>query len=288
MNEDMVKSSSMMNQITPELKKRVITGAIGATLVLCVLIFLDRVGARFLSAVFSLFMLYEFINISFFHLTDMKEKRLVMLGVSWLTIFLSFIIPGAQFELLLFLFFSIFGYFLFTANRHEGEHFQQHFQELMYGVFAALYLVLIPIYFPMIRNSPGGIHWSVMFLLIIWGGDVGAYFTGKKYGRRKLYPAISPKKTLEGAGGGMATSVVIAILYKLIFFKVASVGGVILTAILVNVFAQVGDLCESFFKRAFHKKDSGSILPGHGGFLDRFDSFVFSLPVMYACVRLFS
>lgn len=128
----------------------------------------------------------------------------------------------------------------------------------------------------------------ISFLLIIWGGDTGAYFAGLKYGRRKLYPHISPNKTIEGALGGIATGWVVQLLYKLVFFHSMPWLAVLLVPLLIGALAPVGDLCESFLKRAFKAKDSGSILPGHGGFLDRFDGLIFSLPLMYGLVKLFS
>jgi phosphatidate cytidylyltransferase len=127
----------------------------------------------------------------------------------------------------------------------------------------------------------------MLFFCIVWADDVVAYFVGKRFGRHKLYPLISPKKSLEGAEGGLIGGVVITVLYKLLIFNDLHWLGVVVIPLLVGVAAQVGDLCESFLKRAYGKKDSGSILPGHGGFLDRFDGVVFSLPVMYVCIRIF-
>jgi phosphatidate cytidylyltransferase len=158
----------------------------------------------------------------------------------------------------------------------------------MYSVFGIVYLVFVPLFLIRIYESLNGTEWVVLFFLIVWAGDSGAYFAGKKFGKRKLYPEVSPKKTIEGSIGGLLAGSVVAILFKLLFFHGMSWLSVVCLPIFVGVFAQIGDLCESLFKRAFDKKDSGSILPGHGGFLDRFDSVVFSLPVMYACIRIFS
>ena len=126
----------------------------------------------------------------------------------------------------------------------------------------------------------------MLFLFIVWAGDTGAYFAGKKFGKRKLYFAISPNKTIEGGIGGLAVSMFITLIFKLFFLQGMSWFLVFFVPLIVGITAQVGDLCESFLKRAFDKKDSGTILPGHGGFLDRFDGVVFSLPVMYACIRV--
>jgi phosphatidate cytidylyltransferase len=268
-----------------ELQKRVVTAAVGATALILLFSLGGRLGVALFAAVLSLAMLWEFVEISF-ELDDKFEKRWTLLAFSWLVSFLSFLAPDSQFIAMILVFMTLFAYFLLTAKRHSGPAFQQHLRELIYSVFAFLYLSIIPGFLPMLYFSQGGLHWVLVFLLINWSGDVGAYFAGKKYGKRKLYPEISPKKTWEGAAGGLASSIAIVILYKVLFFQALSLGSAILVPLVVAPVAQMGDLCESFIKRAFGKKDSGGLLPGHGGFLDRFDGVVFSLPVMYACVRI--
>lgn len=286
---------SLKAAMSPELQKRVQTAALGGVAFILVVIFGGRIGAGALAAGLSLAMMFEYIELTF-SLPDKHEKKMVMLGTVWLIAFINFWIPRAEFELLIATFLGVFAYFLFSAERHEPKAdaagaapnaLTQHFQELMFALFGLLYLGFVPLYFVLVHDSPGGVHWTLVLLLIVWGGDTGAYFAGKKYGRHKLYAAISPKKTFEGAVGGLLTGLALTAIYKLAIFRTMPWGAVVLTPLLVGVFAQVGDLCESFLKRAYHAKDSGSILPGHGGFLDRFDGLVFSLPVMYACVRVF-
>jgi phosphatidate cytidylyltransferase len=269
-----------------ELSKRVATGVIGGAALLALIIFGTRVGVALLAALLSLGMLYEMIEMTF-ALPDKAEKRVVLLGISWLVAFVNFWVPRAEYELLLVSFLGLFTYFLFSAERHRGEPLLAHFRELIYSIFGLLYLGFLPLFLPLIRDSANGVHWTIVFLLIVWAGDTGAYFAGKKYGHRKLYPLISPKKTVEGGLGGLAAGLVVALLYKLIFFQAMSVGAAFVISLVVGTVAAVGDLCESFLKRAHDTKDSGTILPGHGGFLDRFDGVVFSLPVMYGCIRIF-
>jgi phosphatidate cytidylyltransferase len=126
-----------------------------------------------------------------------------------------------------------------------------------------------------------GHHWLMFGLMVNWIGDTGAYYVGKNFGRRKLAPAVSPGKTWEGA----AASAVTGVAFGLIYLPLAIAGTRLLTAglfaLAANVAGQLGDLSESAIKRGFGVKDSGSILPGHGGFLDRVDSTMFALPVLY-------
>ncbi|MBZ5626023.1 MAG: phosphatidate cytidylyltransferase [Acidobacteriia bacterium] len=128
-------------------------------------------------------------------------------------------------------------------------------------------------------------HWLMYALLLNWAGDSGAYFVGRTLGRHKLAPRVSPKKSWEGAVASVAAAVLIAGGYLLRFVPgVSMVAAVLLTAV-ANVAGQLGDLAESALKRGAGVKDSGVILPGHGGFLDRVDSTLFALPVIYAYLR---
>jgi phosphatidate cytidylyltransferase len=132
------------------------------------------------------------------------------------------------------------------------------------------------------RDLPHGGDWVLLTLMTAWFGDTGAYFAGRFLGRTKLYPAISPGKTRAGALGGLAGSFAGAALANLWFFpELGWVHGAIVT-ILGGALGQTGDLVESMLKRAFGVKDSGKILPGHGGILDRIDAVLFIAPFVYA------
>ena len=151
-----------------------------------------------------------------------------------------------------------------------------------------LYLPGLLIFIPWIRDDLG-LDWVFLFLVVTWCGDTGAYFAGRAFGRRKLFERISPKKTWEGAFGGFALSIVGAfvmwyfashiqadsLLANIEWFHIAILGG------LINVSGVVGDLTESLFKRAYDIKDSGWIMPGHGGIVDRVDSILFTAPVTW-------
>lgn len=127
-----------------------------------------------------------------------------------------------------------------------------------------------------IREAPGGSHWLLWMILVVAFADIGAYFSGRQFGRRKLAPAVSPGKTWEGFWGGMLASSLIcgAILVGMGRFN----GGWIFIMVLLVTVSVVGDLFESVLKRERGVKDSGVILPGHGGALDRIDSALAVLP----------
>jgi phosphatidate cytidylyltransferase len=129
-------------------------------------------------------------------------------------------------------------------------------------------------------------HWLMYALLLNWAGDIGAYYIGRPFGKHKLAPVVSPNKTWEGGIASVIASVLVAGAYLLHFVPgVTPVQAVGLT-VAANIAGQLGDLAESALKRGAGVKDSGGILPGHGGFLDRVDSTLFALPVVYGYLKL--
>lgn len=120
---------------------------------------------------------------------------------------------------------------------------------------------------------------------MVFAGDTGAYFAGRSFGRHKLYELISPKKTVEGAIGGLAASILAGWLTSQWLLPMPASHGLLLGAACGTV-GQIGDLVESLFKRATHTKDSGTLLPGHGGLLDRLDGVLFAAPVLHAWLIL--
>ncbi len=127
--------------------------------------------------------------------------------------------------------------------------------------------------------------WLLFVLLLNWLGDSAAYYIGSRVGRHKLAPRISPKKSWEGAVASLVASAVFAALYLPRLIPVVTLVPAIVLGIAGNVAGQVGDLAESALKRGAGVKDSGTMLPGHGGWLDRVDSVLFALPVIYALLR---
>lgn len=130
-----------------------------------------------------------------------------------------------------------------------------------------------------------GLGFVVMMFTAILLTDIGCYYVGSKFGKHKLAPVISPNKTIEGSIGGMFFAILGAVgigLYLDVQWYIALLAGVMCT-----VFAQIGDLCESLIKRDAGVKDSGTSLPGHGGFLDRTDSFILTIPMMYYFCKCF-
>lgn len=144
-----------------------------------------------------------------------------------------------------------------------------------------LYVPLLLSHLVMLRLLPHGIPWLFLVMVIVMAGDSAAYYVGSSFGKTKLYPAVSPKKSVEGSLGGLVGSLVGAFVAKGLFFPELSILDCIATALLLGVVGQLGDLFESLIKRSCGVKDSGTLLPGHGGILDRVDSILFAGPVAF-------
>jgi phosphatidate cytidylyltransferase len=129
-------------------------------------------------------------------------------------------------------------------------------------------------------------HWLMIALLVSWAGDTAALYVGRTFGARKLAPVVSPAKTWEGAAGSLAGGMIAAVVYAHFLLPSAPLALVLAVGAAANVAGQFGDLCESAWKRGAQVKDSGTSIPGHGGWLDRIDSSLFSVPVVYASLKL--
>jgi phosphatidate cytidylyltransferase len=147
-------------------------------------------------------------------------------------------------------------------------------------------ILLHEIDFPALRRLSAGRHWLLFALMVNWIGDTGAYYIGRKFGKHKLAPRVSPGKSWEGAIASAVTSVIFGLIYLPLAIGGTSLwiaGGISLAA---NAAGQIGDLAESALKRGAGVKDSGTMLPGHGGILDRLDSSLFAMPVVYTLAML--
>lgn len=133
----------------------------------------------------------------------------------------------------------------------------------------------------LIRDGSDGMAWLFLVLAVVFAGDIGAFYAGTRFGRHKLLPAVSPGKTVEGSLGGVCANLLVGAVGKAVALPAMDWTGSLLCFALLGVAGQIGDLYESAFKRAAGVKDSGGILPGHGGFLDRIDALLFALPVAY-------
>jgi phosphatidate cytidylyltransferase len=154
-------------------------------------------------------------------------------------------------------------------------------RETAYATMAFLYIPFLLMHLVMLRQTEYGVQWLFVVMLIVMTNDSAAYYTGCTFGKHRLYPLVSPKKSIEGALGGVLGSVAGTMLARYTFFPQLSLADALLTAVFIGILGQAGDLFESMLKRSFGVKDSGGIFPGHGGVLDRLDSIIFAAPAAY-------
>jgi phosphatidate cytidylyltransferase len=181
---------------------------------------------------------------------------------------------------LIFVIFSLL--FLFRIRTIESAA-----SEVAFALLAFLYIPFLLMHLVLLRQTPFGIQWIFVMMLIVMTNDSAAYYIGSAFGKHRLYELVSPKKSIEGAVGGLAGSFCGTLLAKFTFFPQLSFRDAALTALVVGMVGQAGDLFESLLKRSFGVKDSGTIIPGHGGVLDRLDSILFAAPVTYYYVIFF-
>jgi phosphatidate cytidylyltransferase len=192
--------------------------------------------------------------------------------------------------------------FLFLTINMRRAQMSGAYPAAAASVFAFVYIALPMAMLVQLRQQWAGAFWLLYLLLVVWAGDIFAYFVGRSLGRHLMAPRISPKKTWEGAAASLAASLVAGILLFTYALQISSfllrVGlierrdglfglekpelwPIVLLTVALNIAAQLGDLVESLIKRGAGMKDSGSILPGHGGMLDRIDALLFAAPVLW-------
>ncbi|MGT2808361.1 phosphatidate cytidylyltransferase [Streptococcus iniae] len=259
------------------MKERVIWGSIAAAIFLPFLIignlpFQLVVGILAMIAVSELLKMKKLEVFSF-------EGVLAMLAAFTLTIpmdnYLRFLpIDGnfASFGLIVFL--------ILAGTVINSDHYS--FEDATFPIASSLY---VGIGFQNLVNARmAGMDKVLLALFIVWATDIGAYVIGRRFGKRRLLPKVSPNKTVEGSLGGIASALGVAFIFMLVDKSVYAPHHflvMLIFVILFSIFGQFGDLVESAIKRHFGVKDSGKLIPGHGGILDRFDSMIFVFPIMH-------
>lgn len=167
---------------------------------------------------------------------------------------------------------------LHLLRMRDGEPDMVPLASMILGI---MYVPLLMSHFILIRKTEDGVLWVFFILVLAFSGDIAAYYAGKGWGRRKLLPKVSPGKTVEGIMGLIAGSIAGCLIFRQLFLPLLPVWHAVVLGLAGGVVGQLGDLCESALKRAAGVKDSGALLPGHGGILDRLDCLVFIAPFVY-------
>jgi phosphatidate cytidylyltransferase len=181
------------------------------------------------------------------------------------------------------LFFSFFSALFLMIISSPLERYE--LERIVLLTFAMIYLPYFISFVLLIGAEPQGRYWIIFLLVVIVAGDAGAYHTGLRFGRSRLCERISPKKTVEGAIGGLFSSMIAGTIIGAVFLRNVMPVRFLLFSLAVAITGQAGDLIESMIKRVSGKKDSSGLLPGHGGLLDRLDSLIFAFPVLWALLQ---
>lgn len=258
--------------------KRTISALLGAPLFLW-LIYLGGRYTAILVALLTLLALWEFMQIGKQMGIRTWSKLATLVSVVWL---ISLSIGGAEWMLAILVLWLLIG-----LGRLALTYPSTSLSEASFNLLAVLYSVVLLSHLYLLRQLPNGMEWTFLTIFLVWSTDTGAYLIGRQFGSHLLAPKVSPKKTEEGALGGLLFSIAVA----LVFWRI--VGGApwityIIFGVIIGISAQIGDLFESALKRSAGVKDSGKLIPGHGGILDRFDSLIFALPLVYYGVLLLS
>lgn len=216
--------------------------------------------------------------IEFCALVNLKKTLPLIIGLAGFVLFSCF--HTSQITQLLLLVAALFAsvkclLFLFNDNRQQTDNISKYVYLIGYIIVPFVLMTKIPL--GKIGYNPKII---ISIFILIWTNDTFAYIVGRSFGKTKLLEKISPKKTIEGFAGGVIFALIAAVLLANYFVQ-QPIWIWLVTAFIVTVFGTLGDLVESKFKRVAGVKDSGSVMPGHGGILDRLDSVIFAVPVIY-------
>ncbi len=259
------------------MKQRIITGVLAGAIFLALLV-LGKVYFDIFIALLIIIAMQELFKMA-------KLQLLSFEGILATLAALSLALPVGEkwFGLSLdggLMLFTVFLFIILTGMLFSNGKYS--FEDVAFPFLSAFYVGIGFKNLLAARNA--GLALVFLALFIVWSTDIGAYFIGKTFGKRKLLPSVSPNKTVEGSIGGIVSAVIVAlIVYFLYKSELPQIGyfKLILFTIIFSIVGQIGDLVESSIKRHFGVKDSGKLLPGHGGILDRFDNLIFVFPIMH-------
>ncbi len=256
--------------------KRVVTGIVLIPIIVYLVLFTSVFWIFAASSLLTLLALSEYNNLTILKKRDGGSDLLgIVAGAGVPALFYLY---GME-HLPAFLIAAVFVFFFY--NMAVSRDLKDASYDTAFKTLGVMYIAVPLSYAIALRQMDGGQWWIMFLLAVIWSNDTFAYFTGKAIGKTKLCPEISPKKTVEGAVGGIIGGFAAAYLFNRFLCLGLGPGGVLFLSALAGSIGIAGDLFESLLKRAAGVKDSGTLIPGHGGVLDRIDSLLFPIPVLY-------
>jgi phosphatidate cytidylyltransferase len=255
--------------------KRWLTGILLAVVLLAVIIL---ASAEILAALITLFIIggvWEY-NRIVFGKGFLKEKIEIYFFSVIIPVVVFFGNPQLLVSVLTLSVISVFIIFLWSVKESTFD-----LMLVTKVIFGIMYIPLLTSHFILLRLLENGVYWILLVLIIAIVGDTVALYIGKYFGKNKLNILVSPGKTIEGTIGLIGGSVAGSLIFSYFFFPYISLVHIIIVSFVGSIIGQLGDLCESVIKRNYGLKDASSLLPGHGGLLDRMDSLIFIAPFVY-------
>jgi len=255
--------------------KRWLTGILLAAVLLAVIIF---ASAEILAAIITIFIIggvWEY-NRIVFGKGFLKEKIEIYIFAVIIPVVVFFGTSQLLVAVLTFSIICVFILFLWSVK-------ESTFDVLLVAkvIFGIMYIPLLTSHFILLRLLENGVYWILLVLIIAIVGDTAGLYIGKYFGKNKLSMLVSPGKTIEGTIGLVFGSVSGCLIFSYFFFPDVSSVHILIISFVGSIIGQLGDLCESAIKRNYGLKDASSLLPGHGGLLDRMDSLIFIAPFVY-------
>jgi phosphatidate cytidylyltransferase len=295
------------------LLKRIATAVVLIPIVLLLVLRAPVPVVALVAAAVSLTTVQEFLKLTeSYGVHTLRLPTYIFVGLFFLFLIASAASETPQLTALKFVFGAAFASaiapFLFLTIVMRRSNLSDAYPAAAASTFAFVYIALPLAMLVQLREQVAGAFWLLYLLLVVWAGDIFAYFVGRSVGRHLMSPRVSPKKTWEGAAASLAASLLVGILLFTHALQISSfllragliarsegmfglekpeIWPIILLTIALNIAAQLGDLVESLIKRGAGVKDSGAILPGHGGMLDRIDALLFAAPVLWLYVAAF-
>ena len=287
--------------------KRIATAAVLIPVVLLLVLCAPVPVLAVVAGAVALITVHEFLNLTeSYGVLPLRLPTYIFVGLFFLLLAVSAIGETPQVSVLKFVvgvgFSAALAPFLFLTIAMRRAQMSGAYPAAAASAFAFAYIALPMAMLVQLRQQWAGAFWLLYLLLVVWAGDVFAYFVGRILGRALMAPRISPKKTWEGAAASLAASLLVTTLLFSHSLQISSfllraglierrdglfglekpeMWPIILLTVALNVAAQLGDLVESLIKRGAGVKDSGTLLPGHGGMLDRIDALLFAAPVLW-------
>ncbi|NDI33356.1 phosphatidate cytidylyltransferase [Chengkuizengella sediminis] len=257
--------------------QRIVTGALALVLFM-VFLFLGHIWFAMFMLLLSLIGYFEYVRIT-------QNKVGQFSSVLGFVFVIYLVLPWSEMGVSLFESLSlesvIWGMLLLYFLTSVMSKNKQDIKKISLLFLGAIYIGFGFHYMALTLFIENGLFWALFIFISIWLTDAGAYFSGLAFGKHPLWPSISPKKTIEGSIGGILITLLAAIIFSFFNPDLLELQQAITLAIIISIFSQLGDLIQSAYKRVYDVKDSGNILPGHGGILDRCDSWIIVFPLLH-------